>query len=276
MEDTFQLQMFFQLFLLISNCTVVALNFGIIIFRVVKVFLHDKYFGHRVVYFEVYISFLIDFGTAIVAGCSYFILIKIYNSVDFVIGTSCLGNFEEHKLDNYANDLYDTADQNLQIFVVMLLKIFLISFSMLYYIIVEEFNITCNKFMDLFYENIHEGDEEDAPMDAEEVEEDKKKLIGVFFHKSSAQDFKKDSIFYKKSNETKNDNIENKKNENPITNIENNYFDNDVIPDPNPNNSSSRPLSKNNKDEKEKTDKPKQSEVLNVGNSFMKNNFTDA
>lgn len=173
MGNVFDTQNAIQLYLLIINISVVGINVLVIIFRVVKSFIKNAYFGHSCLYYEVYFSFIIDIASAIVGGISYFYLENIVNYVNNILDTNCMGNYESYKLDSYANDLYDTADQNLQIFVLMVIKILLITINILYYASVKKCRMTCSKFGHLIYENIHEGDEDDTPLNDREIEEKK-------------------------------------------------------------------------------------------------------
>jgi hypothetical protein len=181
MESTFKIQKAIQTYLLAINCFIVFFNVCIIIFRVSKVFIEDKYYGHRCLYFEVYFSFCLDLITAIIGGTSFFILNQVVSFTNTVLDTNCMGNYEAGKLNSYSNDLYSTADQNLQIFCVMLMKIALILINIFYYIFVKKCRITAKRLWKLFYENIHEGDEDAAPPNKEEIEEDRKLILKKLF-----------------------------------------------------------------------------------------------
>ena len=202
MDSIFNLQEFFQYYLLIVNCFIVTFNVFIILFRLFKLILQDEFFGHKLLYYEVYISFIIDLASAVVGGTAYFELSKIVSLCNEVINTNCLGNYEEYRLNVYSNDLYGTSDANLQIFIIMLIKILLITLNISVFCGIKKCKFKKSQILKIFYESIHEGDEEDSPMNNEEINEEKLKTESI----------------KKISTTERNKNIENKENieESPI------------------------------------------------------------
>lgn len=190
MHTYFQFQEGLQIFLLSINCLSVLVNVCVILFRTFKIFMDDKYYGHRCLYFEVYFSFLLDLFSAIVGATSFFILNTVVNFVNDLLNTSCLGDYTQWKLDAYGNDLYDTAEQNLQIFVIMLLKLLIILISILYYYSMKECKVTCKELGNVVYDTIHEGDDKDSPMNEDEVKEEKKRITEAIKKQKSLEENK--------------------------------------------------------------------------------------
>lgn len=192
MKNVFNIQNAIQTYLLIVNVIIVSFNVCMVIFRVVKVCIRDKHYGHKCVYLEVYFSFILDLVNAIVGAASYFTLNEVVNYTNYIIDTGCMGNYEGAKLDAYAGDLFSTADQNFQMFLVMVMKLTLILINIFYYIIVKKCKISCSRLLKLIYENIHEGDEEDAPESSEEIMEDQTTVLNKFFEKNAHKNLRND------------------------------------------------------------------------------------
>jgi hypothetical protein len=162
MDDVFLIQDYIQTYLLSVNCVIVVFNVCMVIFRIVRVCLGHKNFGRKCVYLEVYFSFFLDLVNAVVGAISYFSLNEVVTYTNTVLDTGCMGNYEGAKLDAYAGDLFSTADQNFQMFLVMVMKLLLIVINIFYYIIVKKCKITCSRLAKLIYENIQEGDDENS------------------------------------------------------------------------------------------------------------------
>jgi len=174
-DNTFETQMFFQYYLLCSNCFTVLFNVFIILFRLYKLFQRNEFYGSCILYYEVYISFFIDILSAIVGGIGFFILKDYYSLIDELTETNCFDNFVEYRLNSYSNDLYSTADSNFQVFIIMIIKIFLISLNVLVYVSIKKCKIKKENICKIIYESIHEGDEDDTPLSSKEVDEEIRK-----------------------------------------------------------------------------------------------------
>lgn len=192
MDYIFNFQSSLQLYLLIVNCSIVGVNTIVIILSSIRLAKKNAKLFASILYYEVYVSFFVDVVSGVVGAYSYFKYVNVVSLCDELVSTGCLGNYEEYKLTVYANDLDDVLIENLQIFLIMLIKIFLITVNILVYIGVKKCKITFNKFIKIVYENLHEGDEDDAPESKEEILEEEKKNTKMQYIENSYNKNSKD------------------------------------------------------------------------------------
>lgn len=143
------------------NVLVVSINLFIIAYKILKYF-HQKYaWLNEIFENEVYITFTIDLSIAVLGGASYFILTNFTSYIDGILETTCVDSYMQYKLGIFSESLGGTSDENLQIFIFMLIKIFIILFSILYYFAAYSFKLNCYEMKQIIIDNINEGEGED-------------------------------------------------------------------------------------------------------------------
>lgn len=176
-DDKYSFQENIQIAILALNCAAVFLNVFVIIFKLCKFFCNccEVFIGD----WDVYVAFLIDLSTAVLGGTSFYIIDNYLSFIDNLISSNCSDPYINYKMGTFSDNLQATSDQNLQIFLIMLFKMFIMIFSVLYYLFATHFNVTCKQFNQIIKDNINEGDgtfEESEKLKSEALEKNPKDI----------------------------------------------------------------------------------------------------
>jgi hypothetical protein len=147
--------------MLSMNIVTVFKKFVIIIYKLVKVL---KPIPARIIEFfnnEIYASFHLDLIISFLGGFSYFLLYHYIDVFNVLLKTNCIDERVRNKLNLYSDALQATSEASLQVFIIMILKLFLIIFSFFYYLISGKCNLSLKKILIVLKENLNEGNDPD-------------------------------------------------------------------------------------------------------------------
>lgn len=147
----------------------VTLVFGTVITVIYKIFslCFNCKCCHGLFSLEIYFSFSIEFILGTLGAVSYFILGDFIDFLDSLLTSNCVDNYVQYKFGVFHENLEGTSDRNLEVFLIVVLKISLILVSIVYYSCSLD-KITCKHVIDIIKEGIGEGEGEEE----EELEHD--------------------------------------------------------------------------------------------------------
>ena len=119
-------------------------------------------------------SFISDLIIAFLGGFAFFTLYSYNDIIQQLTQSKCMDDYAKFKLNTYSNALQGAAEQNFQIFVIMLMKIGIIILSIVYYIIAEGCS-SCSKVSNVIVANMNEG-QSDEETELVEAKFNKKEL----------------------------------------------------------------------------------------------------
>jgi len=138
------------------NSFTVLVNVMTILYKFIFHFKDNRI--NKVFSFEIYLSFFLDVIVAILGGFSYFILDSYINFLTDIVESGCVDNYVQYKFGVFSASLDGTSTQNLQIFLVMIIKIFIIVVYILYFLCANEGKSKCKDISKIIKENINEGE----------------------------------------------------------------------------------------------------------------------
>jgi hypothetical protein len=159
-DTSFSYQKIIQIFILALNSIIVFFNVITLTSKIIALSFYCCLCIKLFVYYEKLISFIFDIVLAVLGASSFFILYQYVNLISAVVDSDCVDNYTQYKFGSFANTLQDTAESNFQIFIIMIIKIFFIVFSISYYLSCKRCRLSFSKFWEIVMENINEGDEE--------------------------------------------------------------------------------------------------------------------
>jgi hypothetical protein len=159
-DTSFSYQNAIQILILFINSLIVFVNLVSIMSKILAIGFNCCNCIRIFVYYEKLFSFFLDLCLAFLGAFSFFILYRYVNLVNILVDSDCVDNYVQYKFGLFANTLQDTAESNLQLFIIILIKIFFILFSIVYYITCKRCKLSCFKFWEIIVENINEGDED--------------------------------------------------------------------------------------------------------------------
>jgi hypothetical protein len=168
---------FIQISILALNINVVVLNVAIILYKFLRMFFPKKI----IIFFEneVYISFIMDLLIAILGGFSFFSMNYYQDKINLLLQQECADDFVKYTLTAYCDSMQGAAEQNLQIFVIMLFKLFILIFSILYYVFLDNCKMRCHQIGKLIKDNLNDGENPEGGVEG-----------GYGMKKSSSSEFK--------------------------------------------------------------------------------------
>lgn len=165
----FQFQEHLQTTILAVNLTLVAGTVITVVYKILSICFNCK-FCHQLFSLEAYFTFSIEFILGALGGATYFLLGDYIDFLDSLVNSSCVDNYVQYKFGIFLSNLEDTSDRNLEVFLIVVLKILLIIFSMIYYSCSRK-KMTCGKVWEIIKESINEGEGEDEEEKVDENEE---------------------------------------------------------------------------------------------------------
>lgn len=156
----FTFQQIIQIIILALNCFVVFMNLVFIFIRFTNLCCSCLGSGINVAYvIETYLSFTTDLIIAVLGGCSYFILSQFSDFLSNLFSTLCLDNYVQYQLGTYGDAIDNTGDENLQIFILMIIKVAILMFSCNVFCCTKGCKeIECKAIEYVIRENINEGE----------------------------------------------------------------------------------------------------------------------
>jgi hypothetical protein len=148
--------------------SLLALNSILVLINILAVFY--KLFRYWFICFECcdlllmaekYITFLLELSIGILGGFSYFILSSYQNYMDNLVDSGCVDNYVQYQIGMFSSSLSSTADQNFEIFLIILIKMFFILLSTIYYSCAKGERLNCKEIKHIIKENIADGEDED-------------------------------------------------------------------------------------------------------------------
>lgn len=159
-DSSYEFQNYIQLAILIVNCFIVGINVMVISAKIIIYSCSCCSWFSPFIVCEKYLCFFLDLGLAVLGGVSYFILIDYVDVIDNMLDQNCVDNYVQYKFGVFSDNLEATAEANLQLFIIMIIKIFMIVFTILYYISCSKCNIECKRFGEIVAEGINDGDDD--------------------------------------------------------------------------------------------------------------------
>jgi hypothetical protein len=159
-DTSFQYQLTIQILILVVNAFIVLFNVISILSKIFAMGFACCQCLRLFVYYEKLLSFFLDITLAVLGAFSFFVLYQYVTLITTLIDSSCVDNYVQYKFGLFANELQSTAESNLQLFIIVLIKIFMIVFSIVYYITCKRCKLSCLKFWEIIMENINEGDDD--------------------------------------------------------------------------------------------------------------------
>jgi hypothetical protein len=149
-------QNFTQVCLLVLNILVVIINSSVLIYKSVRVFKNVPKTLKQIFKSELFVSFFIDCLIAALGAFAFFSL-NVYKSyLNLITETNCLDDFMLYKFNTYSDSLEQTAEQNLQIFVIMMFKLLIVVAIVLHYSCSKKCRFKLKKLMKLLKDNLHD------------------------------------------------------------------------------------------------------------------------
>jgi hypothetical protein len=198
---TFTTSFFFQeniqKSLLALNSVLVFINMLAVFYKIIRYCFVCFYCCDLLLMAEKYLTFLFELSIGILGGFSYFILSSYQDYMDNLVDSGCVDNYVQYQIGIFSTSLSSTADQNFEIFLIILIKMFFILLSTIYYSCAKGGKLTCKEIKHIIKENIADGEDEDFAQ--------LKSLNKIINSEGNDDDIeKKSSLNKKKSNEKMN------------------------------------------------------------------------
>jgi hypothetical protein len=150
-------QNFVQICLLVLNILVVLINFIVVSYKSYKIFKNPTTaIIKNIMKCEKFFGFLLDVAIAILGGFAFFSLNVYKNYLSQITNTNCLDDFMLYKFNTYSDSLEATAEQNLQIFIIVIVKLLIIIVIVSHYSCSKKCKIKFNNILKLLRDHIED------------------------------------------------------------------------------------------------------------------------
>jgi len=177
LDTTFQKVNIIQIYMLVSNCFIVMTELIIILIKLSITFakIEEKLKVRKCIIVEKYLIYFADIANAVVGYYAFHELTGFNNILTAIFESGCLDDYVRYVLSNYSAALGNTADENIQIFIIVVLKIFIQFISIIFQAHADKCKVAedscCRLFMESFsFDDDSEEEQEDDDKAKEEME----------------------------------------------------------------------------------------------------------